>query len=219
MKAIMPGQAKITTTPCVHPIAIRSVDENPPDLSAVADRASKDYVHSRQFCESDRPISPSGQNDEFVQVGAVSVLFSDCSDRSAGVCLFASLALTCSSLSCAKYTIVSIRWKRTERDCSGKILKAASINGSTNSIPLAFHKHQQHSINCFSARSPPAAKIGSISFLVSPSDRLSSAYTAASPNMASSTFFFATRPSNSSAIFLSLILRLHSPSVQAYFCC
>jgi hypothetical protein len=190
----MPGQAKITTAPCAQPAAIRKLGENPPDLLAVADRASKDCVHSRRFCESDRPISPSGLNDEFVQVGAVSVLFSDCSDSSAGVCLFASPALTCSSLSCAKYTIVSIRWKRTERDCSGKILKAASINGSTNSIPSAFHKHQQHSINCFSAWSPPAAKIGSISFLVSPSDRLSSAYTAASPNMAFSSFFFATRP-------------------------
>ena len=67
------------------------------------------------------------------------------------------------SLSCATYTIVSILWKRTERDFSGKILKAASINGSTNSIPSAFHRHQQHSMNYFS---PGLAQSLSLSALV-----------------------------------------------------
>ena len=92
------------------------------------------------------------------------------------------------SLSCATYTIVSILSKRTERDFAGKILKAASINGSTKSIPSAFHRHRQHSINCFSAGSPPTAKIGSIPLIVSPSDRLSSASTAVFSNIELSPF-------------------------------
>jgi hypothetical protein len=33
----------------------------------------------------------------------------------------------------AKYTIVNIRWKRTQRDFSGNLLNSASINGSVNS--------------------------------------------------------------------------------------
>jgi hypothetical protein len=44
------------------------------------------------------------------------------------------------SPSWAKYTIVNIRWKRTQRDFSGNLLKTAKIKGSINSTPLTFHK-------------------------------------------------------------------------------
>src|SRR6266508_4167896 len=87
------------------------------------------------------------------------------------------------SPSCATYTIVNNRWKRTQRDLSGNLLKAASINGSTNSAPLAFHKHRQHSINFISAASPPALKNGSTSFIDSPKPRLSSSSTAFIPSI------------------------------------
>jgi hypothetical protein len=81
------------------------------------------------------------------------------------------------SPSCARYTIVNIRWKRTQRDFSGNLLKTASIKGSINSTPLACHKYLQHSINFISAASPPALKNGSISFIDSPKPRLSSSST------------------------------------------
>src|SRR5712691_11793263 len=61
------------------------------------------------------------------------------------------------------------------REVPGKSLKAAFTKGSTNSAPLAFHKHQQHSMNFLSAKSPPAARSGLTSFIDSPRDRLSSA--------------------------------------------
>ena len=44
------------------------------------------------------------------------------------------------------------------------------MNGSNNSLPFAFHKHQQHSMNFFSAVSPPRFKLGASSFKVSPND-------------------------------------------------
>jgi hypothetical protein len=44
------------------------------------------------------------------------------------------------SPSCAKYTIVNIRWKRTQRDFFGSLLKTATIKGSINSTPSTFHK-------------------------------------------------------------------------------
>src|SRR3977135_4411092 len=72
------------------------------------------------------------------------------------------------------------------REVPGKSLKAAFTKGSTNSAPLAFHKHQQHSMNFLSAKSPPAARSGLTSFIDSPRDRLSSASIALFPNMAGS---------------------------------
>ena len=41
---------------------------------------------------------------------------------------------------------------------------SAATKGSANSTPLAFQRHQQHSINLLSADSPPAAKSGASSF-------------------------------------------------------
>src|SRR5262249_30378341 len=87
------------------------------------------------------------------------------------------------SPSCARYTIVNIRWKRTQRDFSGNLLKTASIKGSINSTPLACHKYLQHSINFISAASPPAVKNGSISFTDSAKPRLSSSSTTFFPSI------------------------------------
>src|SRR6476620_1636947 len=67
------------------------------------------------------------------------------------------------------------------RDLSGSSLNAASTKGSTNSAPFAFHRHQQHSMNFFSAKSPPAATSNLTSSSDSPTDRLSSVSTAGVP--------------------------------------
>src|SRR5215469_808466 len=75
------------------------------------------------------------------------------------------------SASCATYTIVNILWNRTQRDFSGNLLNAASINGSVNSAPSACHKYLQHSMNFISAASPPALSNGSISLIDSPKPR------------------------------------------------
>jgi hypothetical protein len=48
------------------------------------------------------------------------------------------------------------------------------MNDSTNSDPLIFHRHQQHSINLLSAASPPRRNIDLACLIVSPSDRRSS---------------------------------------------
>src|SRR2546423_1461118 len=81
------------------------------------------------------------------------------------------------SPSCAKYTIVNIRWKRTQRDFSGNLLKAASIKGSINSTPSVFHRYGQHSMNLIPAASPPALNNGSSSFIDSRRPRLSASST------------------------------------------
>ena len=79
---------------------------------------------------------------------------------------------------------VSILSKRTRRDFAGRKSKAASMNGSTNSDPLAFHRHQQHSIYFLSAVSAPRRKMDFACLVVSPSDRNSSASTKSVPRAA-----------------------------------
>src|SRR3977135_2187002 len=66
------------------------------------------------------------------------------------------------SLSCARYTIVSMRWKRMQRDLSGNLLKTASLKGSINSAPSACHRYLQHSMNFISPASPPALSSGAL---------------------------------------------------------
>src|SRR5882724_11563031 len=72
------------------------------------------------------------------------------------------------------------------REGAGRSSKAAFTKGSTSSAPLAFHRHQQHSMNFFSATSPPAAKSGLSSLSDRPRDRISSASTALFSSMAGS---------------------------------
>src|SRR6266498_2240993 len=90
------------------------------------------------------------------------------------------------SPSCAKYTIVNIRWKRTQRDFSGNLLKTAKIKGlyqfySVNlpQVMAAFHKLHFSSV---AASSQERLDF----FIDSPEPRLSSSSTTSFPSIVSS---------------------------------